>query len=348
MMIVFRVAATLCARLSFLKHTALALAACLTLSPASAQQFELGPWYQGFTSNIGSIDITIDMDQLKGSETGAAALFFVPSFDDVACPRIAHPAFCHELDKRSERAKNDRSAFDIVILGVVYEGANDGFVVFRFADEDTVRALIIQRKSASAQAADVRVFHPDRGLDAQIVAEVRDHICETTQCTSDRLREIAADEDKALGLFGQRGTLRKFNLRKDERKTAHARLDGVNRSRTNMAPSDGTDPNWQGDGHGDAASDPSDLIYRLRNVPEGRSLVIRQRPDRNSPGVGNLPSSARGLRVLACTPEIDVGQFEQASDQGKLRLLATAWCEIASSPRGVPRGYVLGRYLAPQ
>jgi len=84
--------------------------------------------------------------------------------------------------------------------------------------------------------------------------------------------------------------------------------------------------------------------YKLRNVPDGQRLAVRQSASRTAAGVGNIPRNATDILVLECSPDIDSWTFEQASIAGKRRLLDGSWCEIS---HGNLRGFVDGRYLDP-
>ncbi len=84
--------------------------------------------------------------------------------------------------------------------------------------------------------------------------------------------------------------------------------------------------------------------YKLRNVPEGQRLAVRQSASRSAPSLGTLPRNSTDVLVLGCSPDIDSWTFEQADMMGKRRLLDGSWCEIS---HGNLRGFVDGRYLDP-
>ena len=110
----------------------------------------------------------------------------------------------------------------------------------------------------------------------------------------------------------------------------------------NLASDDGSD-----DGHGDEASDIVDLSFALRDVPKGRSLILRQDPSRSAKMLGELPDTATGIHVDHCIPSINSGQFERTDKAGKLKLLNTVWCQIIAPASPAIRGYIPGRYLTP-
>ncbi|QGZ33755.1 hypothetical protein [Stappia indica] len=103
----------------------------------------------------------------------------------------------------------------------------------------------------------------------------------------------------------------------------------------------GADAEAEGDMPGIGVWGPA---YRLRNVPEGRRLSLRDRPSRDGQAVGAMGGDASEILVLGCTPEIDTMTFEKADRAGKRDLLATAWCEVEWSGM---RGHVPGTYLDP-
>ncbi|MEP2760248.1 MAG: hypothetical protein ABJO09_14380 [Hyphomicrobiales bacterium] len=436
-----------------------ALGLLVQFSPGEAVEY--GPWYSGFSTGVGSIEINIDLDQLGSSRSGAAAISFVQTGDGAVCPREVHPDFCDELQGRARR--NDQKAFDVAVLGVLYEGNAEAFVAFGFKDEETVRLLAIKRANRGAGLAAVRFYHPVRGIDAQINAIPQQHFCELAQCSSDRLKELVNNEEKAIGFLGNPDFSSSFDRKKDARVQAHAKrnqgtsgtddngfgiyqslgqfmtavwrieyengaemgelrifgtgtkywggrgeLDELERFRSRLevkideraradefvdfdvtyfanGPSEqasgellialpasptqtiggvlvqagrkisiqltriGT---YEGEAPGDASGSDdvasiTEINFSLRNIPEGRALVIRELPDRSSSSLGDLPSSANNLRVNQCVPSIDQTQFEEATAEGKLELLGGVWCEIDPLDYGIPSGFILGRYLQP-
>jgi len=84
--------------------------------------------------------------------------------------------------------------------------------------------------------------------------------------------------------------------------------------------------------------------YRLRNVPAGRNLVLRQGPGRQAAKLDPIPSSATEILVYQCSPEIDPVAFDRANRGAKRALLGGSWCLISHQQS---EGYVPGIYLDP-
>ncbi|MEP2707109.1 MAG: hypothetical protein ABJQ71_18320 [Roseibium sp.] len=434
------------------------LGAAIASTLSSAAEF--GPWYGAFRTGIGATDISIDLDQLANSRTGAAAIAFIPTGRPDECPRDAHPAFCKELADRVQQG--DPDAFDNQVLGVLYEGDKEAFIAFGFSDEETVRMLAVKRSGRDAPFAAVRFYHPLRGVDAEVNSKPDSHLCEQAQCFSDRLRELARNGDAAIGLLQNPKFFGTFDLNKDGRADAHARwlssvpapkdngfgvyqsvgqfmtaiwqveddggtgigelrifatgtrswggfgelddnthagkrskvkLDESGRSQAGVdfdltfAASGGEELSgelvidlpqspkgritgllthagrqtsvslkrlgaYEGEfeDSGDYESSGSegfDHFFHLRNVPEGRSLVLRQGPSRKSKALAGLMWTTTGLSIEQCTPDIASEVFNLSSHDEKLELLGGAWCQVTTANTQIPSGYVLGRYLQP-
>ncbi|MEM8540965.1 MAG: hypothetical protein AAGF25_08405, partial [Pseudomonadota bacterium] len=106
---------------------------------------------------------------------------------------------------------------------------------------------------------------------------------------------------------------------------------------------------YEGEYEGDSIElEIEETTFALRNVPSGRTLVVRLSPNRSSQPIGQLSTTANDLRILSCDPSIDRDRYKAASFEGKLELLGGAWCQINSVQAGVQNGFILGRYLLPK
>lgn len=88
--------------------------------------------------------------------------------------------------------------------------------------------------------------------------------------------------------------------------------------------------------------------YSIINVPEGKSLKLRTQPSQNSTKTANLMWNANQVIVQRCIPEVDTIAFEEATHEGKRKLLERTWCEVG---HGVGadyiQGFMPGKYLNP-
>lgn len=84
--------------------------------------------------------------------------------------------------------------------------------------------------------------------------------------------------------------------------------------------------------------------YKLRNVPEGQRLTVRDAPSRTAEIAGSLSRDAVDILVLGCSPDIDSLTFEPADLPARLRLLNTSWWVIRHDSVS---GHVAGIYLQP-
>lgn len=214
--------------------------------PVMAQR-PFGPWYGGYSINTGSkgLDLTLNLDQLKGGRAGLADLSIFALKSKLHCPRSAHPAFCDEMARRA--AKSDwRSAFKINVVGVRYTKKR-AVIAFRFADERASRLLILDRTASSASGYRARIIHYTRGLDMVGRASETKHICQQAMCGPDRLKDLIERPQVMLGVLADKGFGRAYPMKKDERKSAWAR-----RSSRGSARDSG--PSRQPDQTGAAAS----------------------------------------------------------------------------------------------
>jgi len=87
------------------------------------------------------------------------------------------------------------------------------------------------------------------------------------------------------------------------------------------------------------------VSYTLRDVPVGRTIRLRSRPDRSSDVIGALPYNARDLQILKCSGEINSQRFQQGRQSTREALLASHWCQMTD---GQIAGWMPGRHLSPQ
>ncbi|MEM8541650.1 MAG: hypothetical protein AAGF25_11915, partial [Pseudomonadota bacterium] len=167
------------------------------LSPLFASE-EKGAWYGSFATDIGGIEISIDLDQLSAGRSGTASISFLQIAPELNCPPVAHPDLCSELKSRAKRTPN--GAFFAEEEGVLYEGDDEAFVAFRFRDEVQARLLAIQRSKQNPNGASIRFYHHERGVDAHVDAKRGRHFCETAQCSEQIRNALESDPAKALGL----------------------------------------------------------------------------------------------------------------------------------------------------
>ena len=84
--------------------------------------------------------------------------------------------------------------------------------------------------------------------------------------------------------------------------------------------------------------------YRLRDVPDGRSLYLRREPTRDSTQTGTVSNDTPPMQMVGCRPHIDSSAFHDAPRRRQLALLSGAWCEVQTDRA---RGWVPGIYLQP-
>ncbi|MCC2099173.1 MAG: hypothetical protein KDJ29_19950 [Hyphomicrobiales bacterium] len=116
---------------------------------------------------------------------------------------------------------------------------------------------------------------------------------------------------------------------------------GSGRDASHTEPEAARDNDAESDLPGIGVSGPA---YRLRGVPNGKTVKLRSGPSRSASVSGRLASDATELLVYSCTPAIDTLAFEQTNGEGKRDLLAKAWCDVRSEEAS---GYLPGLYLDP-
>lgn len=84
--------------------------------------------------------------------------------------------------------------------------------------------------------------------------------------------------------------------------------------------------------------------YMLRNTM-GQAALLRAAPRSDAAPVGQVDAQLRNLLVLACDPDIDSLQWEQASPEIRLSMLDGTWCQVRHD-RQVP-GWIPGYFLNP-
>ncbi|WP_212668558.1 hypothetical protein [Jannaschia aquimarina] len=90
------------------------------------------------------------------------------------------------------------------------------------------------------------------------------------------------------------------------------------------------------------------VSYRLHNVPQGRTLRLREKPDRNAAVTGSITANASGLTMLGCDERvhrIDSLAFERADMAARTDMLSRTWCQISN---GQIAGWLPGLYLSPE
>ena len=200
---------------------------------AHAEQ-AFGPWHGGYAIESGSrdIEITLNLDQLKGGRAGQAELSIFALKPKPKCPRSLHPAFCDELAKRF--VSGDRMAFDIKSAGVRYTKSR-AVIAFRFADERPSRLLILDRKAGSRTGYWARLIHYARGVDMVGRASEAKHLCQLAMCGPDRLKELVERPKRMLGVLADKGFARNYPIKKDERKVAWSQISGANNTGSKQA-----------------------------------------------------------------------------------------------------------------
>ena len=193
-------------------------------APALAQgQLPHGPFHAEWSMNVPNraFDVGVNLDHYPGIDAGHALL----SIGDVAglgpgrfCPPDQSiwdgemgGDFCGEVYERGQRGERD--ALDTTVLGVRYApSANptQAIVAWSFADESTVRLLVIDGTGADAR---MNLLHPVRGADASFGMIRRPHQCNFVMCQEGgdfMYREIAADPLAAMGPTADIEFLRRF------------------------------------------------------------------------------------------------------------------------------------------
>ena len=85
--------------------------------------------------------------------------------------------------------------------------------------------------------------------------------------------------------------------------------------------------------------------FELHNVPTGRALALRERPDRRAPETGRIRQTSPEFYLTDCQPMIDSLTFEEASIDRRVQLLSASWCQAQLQDGTV--GWLPGIYLMP-
>ncbi|MCT4654313.1 MAG: hypothetical protein N4A65_00745 [Cohaesibacter sp.] len=217
----------------------LAIAFGMTTNAYAQQAF--GPWHGGYAIKSGSkdIEITLNLDQLKGGRAGQAELSIFALKAKPKCPRSLHPAFCDELAKRF--SSGDRLAFDIKTAGIRYTKKR-AVIAFRFADERPSRLLILDREAGSRSNHWARLIHYARGVDLVGRARETKHLCQLAMCGPDRLKELVERPKQMLGVLADKGFARNYPIKKDKRKQAWANRAGGKQTAGQQTSGQGVSP----------------------------------------------------------------------------------------------------------
>lgn len=194
------------------------------IAPANGQEPPTGDFYGGYSLIVKSdrgTDFGLDIDHVRGMETGDAFLSIYWTATGMNCPPGFDPAFCDELSRTVPKPGGSGTVPEPETLGVLIED-NEAFIAFRIGAQGVPHLLVLHRMGPEVTA---RIYNRDRGVVADAKVAERSHLCEQSMCMAGRFQRLAENPKAALGVFSEKQAfLAQFN-RADGRKAQTPPVD---------------------------------------------------------------------------------------------------------------------------
>ena len=91
-----------------------------------------------------------------------------------------------------------------------------------------------------------------------------------------------------------------------------------------------------------ATADGGPDYWRVKDLPAGQTLTVREQPSSEAPAVGEIPAGGRDIKNLGCQNAPSFTEWAKMSEAERQAAAQQRWCKVGF---GAVEGWVNGRQL---